>query len=74
MRIDETDVEGFEFLFDVNVETMFLASKHAIPHLCDSGRSIVSGSARASPSGGESGGPCRAAKAGVRLLTETIAE
>ena len=40
----------------------------------DSGGSIVSASARASLSGGEGDGPYRAAKAGVRLLTETIAE
>ena len=73
-QIDETDVESFEFLFDVNLKTMFLASKHAIPHLRDSGGSIVSASARASLSGGEGDGPYRAAKAGVRLLTETIAE
>ena len=73
-RIDETDVESFEFMFDVNLKTMFLASKHAIPHLRDSGGSIVSASAQASLSGGEGDGPYRAAKAGVRLLTETIAE
>ena len=73
-QIDETDVESFEFLFDVNLKTMFFGSKHAIPHLRDSGGSIVSASARASLSGGEGDGPYRAAKAGVRLLTETIAE
>jgi NAD(P)-dependent dehydrogenase (short-subunit alcohol dehydrogenase family) len=73
-QIDETDVESFEFLFDVNLKTMFLASKHAIPHLRDSGGSIVSASARASLSGGEGDGPYRAAKAGVRLLTDTLAE
>ena len=60
--------------FDVNLRTMCLGSKHAIPHLRDSGGSIVSASARASLSGGEGDGPYRAAKAGVRLLTETIAE
>jgi NAD(P)-dependent dehydrogenase (short-subunit alcohol dehydrogenase family) len=81
--IEETDVETFEFLFDVNLKTMFLASKHAIPHLregetSDEGRdrqgSIVSVSARSSLEGGEGDGPYRASKAGVRLLTETLAE
>ncbi|MFB6354558.1 MAG: SDR family NAD(P)-dependent oxidoreductase, partial [Halobacteriales archaeon] len=31
--IEETGVEEFDLLFDVNLKTMFLASKHAIPHL-----------------------------------------
>jgi NAD(P)-dependent dehydrogenase (short-subunit alcohol dehydrogenase family) len=73
--IDETDVETFDMLFDVNLKTGFLASKHAIPHLRDSdGGTIVSVSARSSLEGGEGDGPYRASKAGVRLLTETIAE
>ena len=72
--IEETDVGTFEFLFDVNLKTMFLASKHALPHLQETGGTIVSVSARSSLEGGEGDGPYRAAKAGVRLLTETIAE
>lgn len=72
--VDETDVGDFEAVFDVNLKTMFLASKHAIPHLRKRGGNIVSVSARASLEGGEGDGPYRAAKAGVRLLTETIAE
>jgi NAD(P)-dependent dehydrogenase (short-subunit alcohol dehydrogenase family) len=72
--IDETDVETFDTVFDVNLKTMFLASKHAIQHLRDSSGAIVSVSARASLEGGEGDGPYRASKAGVRLLTETIAE
>ncbi len=72
--IDETDVETFDLLFDVNLKTAFLASKHAIPHLRDREGAIVSVSARSSLEGGEGDGPYRASKAGVRLLTETIAE
>jgi NAD(P)-dependent dehydrogenase (short-subunit alcohol dehydrogenase family) len=73
--LHETDVETFEFLFDLNLKTMFLASKHAIPRLreADAG-TVVSVSARSSLEGGEGDGPYRASKAGVRLLTETIAE
>ena len=71
--IAETDADTFEFLFDVNLKTMFLASKHAIPHLTDTGGSIVSVSSRSSLEGGTGDGPYRASKAGVRLLTETIA-
>lgn len=72
--IEETDAETFDFLFDVNLKTMFLASKHALPHLKESAGTIVSVSARSSLEGGEGDGPYRASKAGVRLLTETIAE
>lgn len=72
--IEETDVDTFEFLFDVNLKTMFLASKHALPHLRESGGAIVSVSSRSSLEGGEGDGPYRASKAGIRLLTETIAE
>ncbi|MDL0125632.1 SDR family oxidoreductase [Halobacterium salinarum] len=71
--IHETPVSAFETVLDVNLKTMFLASAHAIPHLQESGGTIVSVSARASLEGGQGDGPYRAAKAGVRLLTETIA-
>jgi NAD(P)-dependent dehydrogenase (short-subunit alcohol dehydrogenase family) len=72
--IEETDAETFDFLMNVNLKTMFLASKHAIPHLRESDGAIVSISARSSLEGGEGDGPYRASKAGVRLFTETIAE
>ena len=72
--IHETDVETFDTLFDVNLKTMFLASKHALPHLREAEGAIVSVSARSSLEGGTGDGPYRASKAGVRLLTETIAE
>jgi NAD(P)-dependent dehydrogenase (short-subunit alcohol dehydrogenase family) len=71
--IHETDVAEFERLFDVNLKSMFLTSKHAIPHLRETGGAMVSVSARSSLEGGEGDGPYRASKAGVRLLTETIA-
>ncbi|MEF8812282.1 MAG: SDR family oxidoreductase [Halovenus sp.] len=71
--VEETDVDTFDFLFDVNLKTMFLASKHAIPHVREQNGAIVSVSARSSLEGGEGDGIYRATKAGVRLLTETIA-
>jgi NAD(P)-dependent dehydrogenase (short-subunit alcohol dehydrogenase family) len=70
----DTDADAFEFLFDVNLKSMFLASKHAIPHLRETDGAIVSISSRSSLEGGEGDGPYRASKAGVRTLTETIAE
>jgi len=72
--VAETPVDTFDLLFAVNLRTMFLTSKHAMPHLRETAGAIVSVSARSSLSGGEGDGPYRAAKAGVRLLTETIAE
>ena len=72
--IHDTDVDTFDFLFDVNLKTMFLASKHALPHLRETEGAVVSVSARSSLEGGEGDGLYRATKAGVRLLTETIAE
>ncbi|SDQ98277.1 SDR family oxidoreductase [Natronobacterium texcoconense] len=72
--IEETDGEEFEFLLDVNLKTAFLASKHALPHLQEREGAIVSVSARSSLEGGEGDGPYRISKAGIRLLTETLAE
>ncbi len=71
--IEETDVEAFESLLDINLKTMFLAAKHALPALQRSEGSVVAVSSRSSLEGGEGDGPYRAAKAGVRRLTETIA-
>lgn len=72
--IHETSVEDFEMVLDVNLKTMFLAAKFAIPYLEKTEGAIVSVSAKSSLEGGEGDGPYRASKAGVRLLTETIAE
>lgn len=72
--IEDTEVKTFDALFDINLKTMFLASKYALPHLQETGGSIVSVSARSSLEGGSGDGIYRASKAGVRLLTETIAE
>ena len=44
--VHETDVAEFDMLFDVNLKSMFLTSKHAIPHLRETDGAIVSVSAR----------------------------
>jgi NAD(P)-dependent dehydrogenase (short-subunit alcohol dehydrogenase family) len=72
--VDDTDVETFDLLFDVNLKTAFLATKHALPRLREADGAVVSVSARSSLQGGEGDGLYRASKAGVRLLTESIAE
>ena len=71
--IDETSLSEYELLMDVNLKTAFLTSKHALPHLRATDGSIVSVSARSSLEGGSGDGPYRITKAGIRLLTETLA-
>lgn len=73
-KTHETDADVFDTMFDVNLRTMFLASKHALPALQDREGAIVSVASRSSLAGGEGDGLYRASKAGVRILTETIAE
>jgi len=72
--VDETDASQFDLLFDVNLKTAFLVSKHALPHLRESEGAIVSVSARSGLEGGAGDALYRATKAGVRILTESIAE
>ncbi len=72
--IHETDEQVFDMLFDINLRTMFLTSKHALPHLIEQEGTIVSVAARSALEGGAGDGIYRASKAGVKLLTETIAE
>jgi NAD(P)-dependent dehydrogenase (short-subunit alcohol dehydrogenase family) len=72
--VAETDADLFDLLFDVNLRTAFLATKHALPGLRETEGAVVSVSARSALSGGEGDALYRASKAGVRLLTESVAE
>lgn len=72
--IDETSIEEFEFMVSMNLRTVFLVAKHAVPHLRHTNGALVNVSAMHSLKGEPLDGPYRATKAGVRLLTETIAE
>jgi NAD(P)-dependent dehydrogenase (short-subunit alcohol dehydrogenase family) len=72
--VHETDVRTFDLLFDINLKTAFLAAKHAIPHIREREGAVVSVASRSSLSGGEGDALYRASKAGIRLLTESIAE
>jgi len=72
--LEDTDVDVFDMLFDVNLKTMFLASKHALAELQQTGGAIVSVSARSGLEGGTGDGIYRSTKAGVKILTETIAK
>lgn len=70
----ETPTEEFDGLMAVNLKTLFLSAKYALPHLEETEGAIVAVSARSSLNGGTGDGPYRASKAGVRLLVETIAQ
>ncbi|ACV13139.1 short-chain dehydrogenase/reductase SDR [Halorhabdus utahensis DSM 12940] len=71
--VDKTGTDTFDVLVDVNLRTAFLATKHALPHLRETGGSIVTVSSKSSLEGGSGDALYRASKAGVRLLTESIA-
>lgn len=72
--IEQTALDEVKLLFNVNFVTAFLMTKHALPHLQQTNGSIVNVSSRSSLEGGEGDGPYRAMKAGIRRLTETVAE
>jgi len=72
--VEDTDPGTFDFLVGVNLKTMFLATKYALPHLQEGGGAVVNVSSRSSLEGGEGDAVYRATKAGVRLLTESVAE
>ncbi|MFW6449224.1 MAG: SDR family NAD(P)-dependent oxidoreductase, partial [Halobacteriota archaeon] len=71
--LHETDASTFDLLFDVNLRTMFLTTKHALPHLREAEGAVCSVASRSSLEGGPRDGLYRASKAGVRILTESIA-
>jgi NAD(P)-dependent dehydrogenase (short-subunit alcohol dehydrogenase family) len=72
--VESTDADLFDFLVGVNLKTTFLATKHALPHLQDTEGAVVSVSSRSSLEGGSGDAIYRATKAGVRILTESVAE
>ena len=72
--VHETDAGQFDLIFDVNLRTAFLTTKHALPHLREAGGAMVAVSARSGLEGGEGDALYRASKAGVRILTESVAE
>ncbi len=72
--VHETAESQFDLLFDVNLRTAFLASKHALPRLRETEGAVVSVAARSALSGGAGDALYRASKAGVKILTESIAE
>ena len=72
--VADTEASTFDLLVDVNLRTAFLATKHALPYLREREGAVVSVSARSALSGGTGDAVYRASKAGVTLLTESVAE
>lgn len=72
-KVHETDEATFDLVFDVNLKTAFLASKHALPHLEAADGALLTVASRSSLAGGSGDALYRASKAGVRILTESIA-
>ncbi len=72
--VHETDPATLQFLFDLNVRTMFLTSRAVLPHMIArrKGR-IVSVSARAALQGGRNMAAYSLAKMAVVRLTESMA-
>lgn len=74
-RVEEVPLESWEDVLRVNLTSMFLCSKHAIPHLRRSRGAIVSMSSTNGLTGGSAlSGPAYAvAKAGIIALTKNLA-
>lgn len=68
-----TTADDFARLVAGNLETVFLATKHALPPLRRANGSLVTVASQSSLAGEPGEGVYGAAKAGVRLLTETVA-
>lgn len=74
MHFHETELETLDFLFDLNVKTLFNASRQVIPHmLTQKSGSIINVSARAGLKGTSKMGAYSATKSAVLRLTESMA-
>lgn len=72
--VHETSEEDWDFMFDLNVRSTFLASKAAIPHMLrQGGGKIVNVAARPGLKGVANAAPYSAAKSAVIRLTESLA-
>jgi meso-butanediol dehydrogenase/(S,S)-butanediol dehydrogenase/diacetyl reductase len=72
-RVTELSTEDWEFTLRVNLTGAFLVARAALPHLIESGGSIVSIASVAALRAGAGLAAYCASKAGMVLLTQTIA-
>ncbi len=72
--LEEIDVEFWDFLMDVNVKTVFLATKAVVPKMTEGG-SIVNFSSQAARDGGGAGSTVYAtAKGAVSTFTKSMSK
>lgn len=72
--IQDTSIETWEYMIDLNARTVFIASRAALPYMLERGSgSIVNVAARAALTGGARNSAYSAAKSAVVRLTETMA-
>ena len=75
LSVSEMDTEKWDFMMDLNLKSVFLICKAVLPHMVERGSGkIVNVSARAGLAGAAGMGAYCVSKAGVRTLTESIAE
>jgi NAD(P)-dependent dehydrogenase (short-subunit alcohol dehydrogenase family) len=73
--IHETSLEGWDFMFDLNLRSVFLSCRAAVPHMLKQGNGkIVNIGARPGVRGVANSGAYSGAKSAVIRLTETLSE
>jgi NAD(P)-dependent dehydrogenase (short-subunit alcohol dehydrogenase family) len=73
--VHETNPEDWEFMFDLNVRSVFLSCRSAVPHMLKQGSgTIVNIGARPGLKGAANSGAYSGAKSAVIRLTESLSE
>ena len=73
--IHETSLEGWDFMFDLNVRSVFLSCRAAVPHMLKKGSGkIVNIGARPGVKGVANSGAYSGAKGALIRLTESLSE
>ncbi|MFQ5827434.1 MAG: SDR family oxidoreductase [Dehalococcoidia bacterium] len=73
--VAETDEEAWDNMMSLNLKSAFLCCRAVVPHMVERGRGkIISVSSRAALKGGARVSAYSASKAGVIILTESLAE
>lgn len=75
MPVHETSLDDWNFMFELNVRSTFLACKAAVPHMLQAGRgAIINVAARPGLKGRANAAAYSAAKSAVIRLTESLSE
>jgi NAD(P)-dependent dehydrogenase (short-subunit alcohol dehydrogenase family) len=72
--VDGGSLSSWDHMYAINLRTAVNSVRAALPHLADAGAAIVNVGAAAANSPGTGMAPYAASKAGVRALTESLAE